>query len=247
MIKFFRKIRQNLLMENKTGKYFKYAIGEIVLVVIGILIALQINNWNENRKEKTFENQVYKQIYNDLISDSLRYSDVINFYKKRGTLINRVLYDSLPSISYDTITKENQHNFDYGINLINNYQPLFYSKKGYQLFKAFNTKELKTDSLSIYIEDYYSLVTSSEGINKLLINILTNSDKEFHQKDWYLDIELKRRLSTSYLDYIKNSDDFKTRIMYYRSVFIKYFARDLKGQQESAEVLKRKIKNRLEK
>jgi len=48
MIKFFRKIRQNLLMENKTGKYFKYAIGEIVLVVIGILIALQINNWNEN-------------------------------------------------------------------------------------------------------------------------------------------------------------------------------------------------------
>jgi len=49
MIKFFRKIRENLLLENKTGKYFKYVIGEIVLVVIGILIALQINNWNENR------------------------------------------------------------------------------------------------------------------------------------------------------------------------------------------------------
>ena len=49
MIKLFRKIRQNLLMENKTTKYFKYAIGEIVLVVIGILIALQINNWNDRR------------------------------------------------------------------------------------------------------------------------------------------------------------------------------------------------------
>jgi len=49
MIKFFRHIRQNLLMENKTGKYFKYAIGEIILVVIGILIALSINNWNEER------------------------------------------------------------------------------------------------------------------------------------------------------------------------------------------------------
>ena len=49
MIKFFRKIRQNLLMENKTSKYFKYAIGEIILVVIGILIALQINNWNQDR------------------------------------------------------------------------------------------------------------------------------------------------------------------------------------------------------
>ena len=50
MIKFFRKIRQNLLAEGKTGKYLKYAVGEIILVVIGILIALQINNWNENRK-----------------------------------------------------------------------------------------------------------------------------------------------------------------------------------------------------
>ena len=65
MIKFFRKIRQNLLMENKTGKYFKYAIGEIVLVVIGILIALQINNWNEQRKEKSLE----KELINLLITD----------------------------------------------------------------------------------------------------------------------------------------------------------------------------------
>ncbi|MGI0108142.1 DUF6090 family protein [Salinimicrobium sp. WS361] len=46
MIKFFRKIRQNLLSEGKTGNYLKYAFGEIILVVIGILIALQINNWN---------------------------------------------------------------------------------------------------------------------------------------------------------------------------------------------------------
>jgi hypothetical protein len=50
MIQFFRKIRQKLLSEGKAGAYFKYAAGEIVLVVIGILIALQINNWNEERK-----------------------------------------------------------------------------------------------------------------------------------------------------------------------------------------------------
>ena len=52
MIKFFRKIRYDLMEKNKTGKYFKYAIGEIVLVVIGILIALQINNWNEGNKHQ---------------------------------------------------------------------------------------------------------------------------------------------------------------------------------------------------
>jgi uncharacterized protein (DUF2249 family) len=50
MIKFFRKIRQKLLSENNFGKYLLYALGEILLVVIGILIALEVNNWNESKK-----------------------------------------------------------------------------------------------------------------------------------------------------------------------------------------------------
>ena len=66
MIKFFRKIRQKLLTENKVSKYLLYAIGEIILVVIGILIALSINNWNENRKSRVIELKVLKQIEGDL-------------------------------------------------------------------------------------------------------------------------------------------------------------------------------------
>ncbi|MEM6516972.1 MAG: DUF6090 family protein, partial [Bacteroidota bacterium] len=58
MIKFFRNIRKTLLTENRFNKYLLYAIGEIVLVVIGILIALQINNWNENRKDNNVEQEV---------------------------------------------------------------------------------------------------------------------------------------------------------------------------------------------
>ena len=69
MIKFFRKIRQNLLSEGKTGKYFKYAIREIILVVIGILIALSINNWNESRKELDSELQLYSNLLSDLNSE----------------------------------------------------------------------------------------------------------------------------------------------------------------------------------
>jgi hypothetical protein len=62
MIKYFRKIRQNLLTENKFGKYLTYAIGEIILVVIGILIALSINNWNENNKLEKETNKVLLQM-----------------------------------------------------------------------------------------------------------------------------------------------------------------------------------------
>ena len=55
--------------KNKTGKYFKYAIGEIILVVIGILIALQINNWNENKKIKSTEVYVLNEVLNNLNED----------------------------------------------------------------------------------------------------------------------------------------------------------------------------------
>jgi translation initiation factor 2 beta subunit (eIF-2beta)/eIF-5 len=69
MIKFFRKIRQNFLMENKTGKYFKYAIGEIILVVIGILIALSINNWNSDRIDYIKEQNLLKELKSDYLSN----------------------------------------------------------------------------------------------------------------------------------------------------------------------------------
>ena len=69
MIKFFRKIRQNLLSEGKTGKYFKYAIGEIVLVMIGILLALQVNNWNQRLKNEELSKLYYSDFISEVSSD----------------------------------------------------------------------------------------------------------------------------------------------------------------------------------
>ena len=69
MIKFFRKIRLKLLEQNKVSKYFKYAIGEILLVMIGILLALQVNNWNENRKERLQEIILLEQLLSDFNSN----------------------------------------------------------------------------------------------------------------------------------------------------------------------------------
>lgn len=65
----FRKIRKNFLFEGKFGNYFKYALGEIILVVIGILIALQINNWNEKTKNKTIEIEYLKGIKSNISED----------------------------------------------------------------------------------------------------------------------------------------------------------------------------------
>ena len=78
MIKFFRHIRQRLLSENKFSKYLLYAIGEIVLVVIGILIALQINNWNEERKEFRKSKALLEEFRRDLARDTAESNLVVH-------------------------------------------------------------------------------------------------------------------------------------------------------------------------
>ncbi len=69
MIKFFRRIRKSLLSENKFSKYLIYAFGEIILVVIGILIALSINNWNEKQKDLVKEQLILKQLFSEYESN----------------------------------------------------------------------------------------------------------------------------------------------------------------------------------
>ncbi len=77
MIPFFRKIRKKMADDNKSLKYMRYAIGEIVLVVIGILIALQINNWNQNSKNHIKEISILKALQNEYKENSKRYEQTI--------------------------------------------------------------------------------------------------------------------------------------------------------------------------
>jgi hypothetical protein len=88
MIPFFRKIRKQLANDNKPLKYMRYAIGEIVLVVIGILIALSINNWNEARKEKVKERKILIELENNLAANSKILSDEISNQKRIANQIS---------------------------------------------------------------------------------------------------------------------------------------------------------------
>ena len=90
MIKFFRKIRQNLLTENRFSKYFLYAVGEIVLVVIGILIALQVNTWNQHRINQNLELKLLEDLKRDLKTDL-------------KNLSTKIEYDSLFAASNDSL------------------------------------------------------------------------------------------------------------------------------------------------
>ena len=118
MIKFFRKIRQKLLSENRLSKYLLYAIGEIVLVVIGILIAVQLNNWNESRKSFNDELKLYSKLLTDLnASYSLTLNKIENNKFRQDVHFHvyneskgRAFYDS--TIDYNELLWIHPYNMD---------------------------------------------------------------------------------------------------------------------------------------
>jgi len=106
MIKIFRKIRQKILAENKFSKYLIYAIGEIVLVVIGILIALSINNWNENRKNQNLVSIYKSELVNDLLLDVSHFKNHLSLATKENERIDsiRTILQN-PNCNIDTLNK----------------------------------------------------------------------------------------------------------------------------------------------
>lgn len=109
MIALLRKIRRDLLEQNRFGKYILYALGEILLVVVGILIALQINNWNEERKLEQRDIEIAREVYTELLQN-LAYTqtevknsqerleftqDLIDVSTSKNTLIDQRDFDRL--------------------------------------------------------------------------------------------------------------------------------------------------------
>lgn len=106
MIKLFRKIRYNFMSENKTGKYFKYAIGEIILVVIGILIALQINNWNLVQQDRKIEKANLFALKKEFSENKSTLQGVIILNNQNINWAEKMI-QSFSSQVKDTITEKN--------------------------------------------------------------------------------------------------------------------------------------------
>ena len=83
MLRFFRRIRHALFASGQTRRYIFYAVGEIALVVIGILIALQVNNWNESRKNQTLEHEYYCRLLDDLNQDRAQLIELKDLAQQR--------------------------------------------------------------------------------------------------------------------------------------------------------------------
>ena len=148
MIKFFRRIRQKLLNEGKTTQYLKYAIGEIALVMIGILLALQVSNWNNNRTAKKVELNQIKQLLEDAKSDSI-------FFRSRSNFLTSI--DSMQSMALNMYNPNWQDSI-MKLKKIN--APLFGTRLAYQSNVIINNNDaidiIKNDTIKKYLKKYYA-------------------------------------------------------------------------------------------
>ncbi len=164
MIKFFRKIRQNLLSEGKTKKYLGYAIGEIVLVVIGILIALQINNWNEWRKDRVKEKIILIDLVKNIEINIQTFHNDIDLIEEWSRSSEIVIQALESKLSYSDTLRQHFH-----LARVTK-QNLFISNIGYQSYKdlgldLITNKDLSAEIIQLYEYIIPSLLASTEMVN----------------------------------------------------------------------------------
>ena len=160
MIKFFRHIRHTLINQNKMGKYFKYAIGEILLVMIGILLALQVNNWNESNRLLETQKVYLEQLLNDVIYMN-------EGYEKRLTEAKYSLNEALAGLKYLEQCDDNDSNKEYFDNMLLSHQVLsaFYSVQDTydEMLSANVLSSLKNQELKNSIKDLYTSLDFSNN------------------------------------------------------------------------------------
>lgn len=183
MIKFFRKIRQRLITENKFSRYLLYAIGEIFLVVIGILIALSINNWNENRKLNKEELNLLSDIKANLISS-------LDTFKNDSLLNQRDI------LRYEKIEYYLEKDLKYNVELDSAFGVLTFWSTPYITSSAYKTlqtkgldliknEQLRQEIVRVYEVELKSLVEdydkSEWSINEIVNDFFSKHIRRLHK------------------------------------------------------------------
>ena len=236
MLRFFRKMRNALIPESRFGRYFFYALGEIVLVVIGILIALQINNWNEKRKEAIFERKVLNEILTSL-DQNISYLDMGMEWNNQAINSCRIILNHFDNnISY---TDSLDHHFS--TSLLWFYPSI--NNNAYESLKSYGLHLIKNDTIremlgSIYEWKYIEILNTrqDEYFYGTISPILT---------DLFESYEFRGSMKPYNYDELKKSKKYKHIL---RTMISNRDLQNLRWQQsknnrlELAEMIKKELK-----
>ena len=240
MFRLFRRLRQRLIFNQKFDKYFFYAVGEIFIVFLGILIALQVNNWNEERKRRILEISILQAIKTDLEQDIDEWNRDIGVHNEALTSITIVidhLAKELPhtdTLDYHFLTSTVTSSFSYhsgaletlkstGINILTN-------------------EELRIEIVDIYTNWYYYMILLSKHLNDWhfygVENIFISRFIQAHNFDDYTTKKLwdGEMVPLNY-DSLVHDDEYRYYLLTFKNDTIYYLNELLKSEQRVKDLI----------
>tara|TARA_R110002073_G_scaffold4213_1_gene27951 strand:+ start:91787 stop:92809 length:1023 start_codon:yes stop_codon:yes gene_type:complete len=239
MIKFFRKIRQNLVSKNKIGKYLLYAVGEIILVIIGILIAINLNQKSEQKKTEARIDAVFEDLLIELKSDINQSTNLIRIYRTKDSLASLVLNTTL---SYADYAAENSDQLWRIATSFGNFDT---SNKAYDLLMT-NVDAIpdKYDKVLVALDKVHNRYKPNVDLyNEKVWQLVSKNLDDFEENyEWYNASDFKK--SAEAINYRLNNFQYKNKVKRYRGEAFthKYYIGSyrfyaIKAYQEIASIL----------
>lgn len=239
MRSFLRKFRSNIADGSLKG-YLLYAIGEITLVVVGILIAVSINNWNEERKLQQSITGALSIIHQELAADTVEANRILEFYEERRSTYDLIINGA------DTVASLSECEFC--LNLLTSHNPINVEKNGLQMLNRITegNQELQNDLIHRVFSFYTNTVGRMEKSMRIdRRDLEKNLDHLRSEIPWFSEVMGGGRVSKELAEYVLRSDDYRNRVALRKLIMYGNYLRDMKRFVEGSRPLLRDIEEGL--
>jgi len=236
-MKLFRNNRKKLIKKQGFLKYLAYAFGEIFLVVIGILIAVYLNNWNEDQKDAKELSNILFIVQKDLKNDIDEAKEVIFSEKSKEKLYNQFFEEELTSKDYQENIRARR--------LIFGFKEISFDKRGFNLLKDYkNNVEISKDILISNIIELYSDRLEEVKADDKLRNLDFELNYNFWKTQSWWSNYIREKKSDAFIKYALTSQDYKNRVASWHFITFKAFIPELEQFILDAEKIYKQIESR---
>jgi len=221
MIKLFSKIRKQLLDENKTGRYLKYAIGEIVLVMIGILLALQVNTWNNSRELKKEELKMMKSLHKEFSKNFIKFDESFE-----GHVAKKESIETIMSIKAELFSMDSLNSLLVRVN----YVPTFDPSQGIynSIINSGKIELISNDVLKEKISAFQDLLMdyqededatkdfATQNLHKFILSEMTYDNFQVKRNNAKVSEAEEQRIKEKYIKLI-DSDMYESQLIFLRA------------------------------
>ncbi len=230
-------MRLENLKKKAVLNYLLYALGEIVLVVIGILIAIGIDDANEEKRQATRLNNVFITVQQDIEDDLREIDQVLNFYEEREDTYRQMAQGQMTKADFETCD-----NCEY---LISAHESFSREKRGYDLLKTFNSEFQEDTLVNTAVQLLNSYYDNLDEVDKLITESLTEDLKAWrNQYDWFSEFIMGNG-SEAFTSFVVESKEFRNQITWRYLLIYKNFVPVLQRYKGSLQQLNKQLDKRI--